>query len=108
MSDEKKIIKDNGINLSELIAKPEKDNQDRDKNLITKSGQDDRKKNDEALDLSQVRMVNDHEAVVDPDEILTDEKADLILTQLLKHQTDDIIPMTDKNGVIIGYRRKLI
>lgn len=90
MSNEKKIINDNSIDLSKLVI------------------QSDDKPNHEVLDLKKVRMVNDHEAELDPNDVLTDEKADLILTQLLKHQTDDIIPMTDKNGVIIGYRRKLI
>lgn len=90
MSNEKKIINDNSIDLSKLVI------------------QSDDKPDHEVLDLKKVRMVNDHEAELDPNDVLTDEKADLILTQLLKHQTDDIIPMTDKNGVIIGYRRKLI
>lgn len=90
MSNEKKIINDNSIDLSKLVV------------------QSDDKPNNEVLDLKKVRMVNDHEAELNPNDVLTDEKADLILTQLLKHQTDDIIPMTDKNGVIIGYRRKLI
>lgn len=90
MSNEKKIINDNSINLSKLVV------------------QSDDKPDNEVLDLKKVRMVNDHEAELDPNDVLTDEKADLILTQLLKHQTDDIISMTDKNGVIIGYRRKLI
>lgn len=90
MSNEKKIINDNSIDLSRLVV------------------QSDDKPDNEVLDLKKVRMVNDHEAELDPNDVLTDEKADLILTQLLKHQTDDIIPMTDKNGVIIGYRRKLI
>lgn len=90
MSNEKKIINDNSIDLSKLVV------------------QSDDKPDNEVLDLKKVRMVNDHEAELDPNDVLTDEKADLILTQLLKHQTDDIIPMTDKNGVIIGYRRKLI
>lgn len=90
MSNEKKIINDNSIDLSKLVV------------------QSDDKPDHEVLDLRKVRIVNDHEAELDPNDVLTDEKADLILTQLLKHQTDDIIPMTDKNGVIIGYRRKLI
>lgn len=90
MSNEKKIINDNSIDLSKLVV------------------QSDDKPDHEVLDLKKVRMVNDHEAELDPNDVLTDEKADLILTQLLKHQTDDIIPMTDKNGVIVGYRRKLI
>lgn len=90
MSNEKKIINDNSIDLSKLVV------------------QSDDKPDNEVLDLKKVRMVNDHEAELNPNDVLTDEKADLILTQLLKHQTDDIIPMTDKNGVIIGYRRKLI
>ena len=90
MSDEKKIINDNSIDLSKLVV------------------QSDDKPDNGVLDLKKVKMVNDHEVELDPNDVLTDEKADLILTQLLKHQTDDIIPMTDKNGVIIGYRRKLI
>ena len=90
MSNEKKIINDNSIDLSKLVV------------------QSDDKPDHEVLDLKKVRMINDHEVELDPNDVLTDEKADLILTQLLKHQTDDIIPMTDKNGVIIGYRRKLI